>query len=158
MADKDFVIIDSAREEEQKKVLEQIVADNVCPFCPENLKKYHKKPIIKDGKYWTLTFNQWPYENTKHHFLAIHKTHIEHINDLLPEASQELFELFQYASKENNMPGGAFLMRFGSNPEYGTYGNSVLHLHAHLIEPDLENQKGEAIRFKIGDPKNRKNK
>ena len=47
-------------------------------------------------------------------------------------------------------------MRFGSS-EFGNFGSTVLHIHAHLIEPDLEQlEETEAWKFKFGQPKNYK--
>jgi diadenosine tetraphosphate (Ap4A) HIT family hydrolase len=149
---KTYIHIDQSRLPHQKVVMEKILEDGVCPFCPDHLLKYHKEPILKDGKFWILTKNQWPYENTKHHFLAIHKDHINHLSELTPEAGLELIEFFTWVSKEYNLPGGAMAMRFGSNPDHGNYGSSVLHLHAHLIEADLQNPSGEPVKFKIGQP------
>ncbi|MDO8510166.1 MAG: HIT domain-containing protein [bacterium] len=146
-----FVNIGEARLPEQKSVMEQIIKDGVCPFCPENLRRYHKEPTLREGKYWLLSKNQWPYEHTNAHFIAIHKEHIEHIKDLAPEAGAELVVLFAWAAREYNIPGGAVAIRFGES-EHGNYGSSVLHLHAHLIQPDLENPQGEKIKFKIGQP------
>jgi len=148
-----FIQKDNARTDHQKKVMEEIGKEGHCPFCRENLDKYHKKPIIKEGKFWLLTENQWPYDNTKHHLLAIYKKHIEHIEELENGASEELLQLFITKAKKRSMPGGAICIRFGSNPEKGNYGNTVLHLHAHLIEPDLDNPKKEKVKFKIGHPK-----
>lgn len=145
----------AVRRKDQEKIMRKIDDDNVCPFCKENLLKYHKKPIIKEGKYWYLTDNQWPYEKIKHQLLAIHKKHIEHISDLELEAGSELLEMFSEESKKRNIPGGGIAIRFGSNKEFGNYGSSVLHLHAHLIEPDLEKlEQSEAWKFKFGQPKN----
>ncbi|HZS43160.1 MAG TPA: hypothetical protein VFA52_02995 [Candidatus Paceibacterota bacterium] len=154
--DQNFVELSNARREDQKKVLEQIIADGVCPFCRENLVKYHKNPILKEGKYWLLTENQWPYIYTKHHYIAIYKTHQESIIDIDSEAGSELIKLFQELVRQENIPGGAVAIRFGSNSKFGNYGSSVRHIHAHLIEPDLENPEKIAIKFKIGDPKGRK--
>ncbi len=147
------------RREDQRKVMEEIARQDHCPFCMENLAKYHKRPIIKDGKYWVLTENQWPYENVKHQLLAIHKAHIEHIRDLEPAAATELFEMFKDEAAKRDMPGGGIAMRFGSNPDKGNYGSTVLHLHAHLIEPNLETMsETESFKFKFGQPKNYKSK
>jgi diadenosine tetraphosphate (Ap4A) HIT family hydrolase len=118
--------------------MEEIAANGHCPFCAENLSKYHKKPIIKEGKYWILTDNQWPYENIKHQLLAIYKTHIEHIKDMDPNAGTELIEMFKEEAIKRNIIGGGIAMRFGTNPEKGNYGSTVSHIHAHLIEPDLD--------------------
>lgn len=147
--------MDNIRREDQKKVMDEIAEQKHCPFCPENLFKYHKKPIIKEGKYWVLTDNQWPYEKIKHQLLAIYRSHIEHISEMEPAAGAELIELFKDEAVKRNIPGGGIAIRFGSNPEHGSYGNSVLHIHAHLIEPDLEAlAPDEAWRFKFGQPKN----
>jgi diadenosine tetraphosphate (Ap4A) HIT family hydrolase len=154
---KKFVQKENTRKEDQKNVYNKIEGEGHCPFCEENLLTYHKLPIIKTGKYWTLTNNQWPYDKIKNQLLAVYKTHIEHIQEMDPEAGKELIELFSEECKKRNIPGGGIAMRFGSNPELGTYGSSVLHLHAHLIEPDLGALKSdEAWKFKFGQPKNYK--
>ncbi|MEX2368999.1 MAG: HIT domain-containing protein [Candidatus Paceibacterota bacterium] len=152
MSENKFIDKNHARLEDQKQVMEQIDDDGVCPFCEENLAKYHKKEIIEQGDYWLLTENQWPYDNTLNHYLVIYKEHIEHINDLSPEAGRELIELFQLASKKGHIKGGGLTMRFGVPNEDGNYGSTVTHLHAHLIEPDLS--AGEKVKFKIGHPNN----
>ena len=142
------------RRDDQRKVMEEIKKQGHCPFCRENLDKYHKNPILKEGKYWLLTENQWPYEKIKHQLLAIYKAHIEHLKDIDPEAGKELFEMFAEESRKRNMAGGGVAIRFGTS-EHGNYGSSVAHIHAHLIEPDLEALgESEAWRFKFGEPKN----
>lgn len=152
---KKFIILENSRTDDQKVVMNQIAKENHCPFCPENLQKYHKKPILKKGKYWILTDNQWPYEKIKHQILAIYKSHIEHISEIDPAAGEELFQMFKEESSKRRIPGGGIAIRFGSNPEHGSYGNTVLHIHAHLIEPDLDLlDTNEAWKFKFGQPKN----
>lgn len=152
----DFINMNAIRREDQKIVMKEIKKQGHCPFCRENLEKYHKNPILKEGKYWLLTENQWPYEKIKHQLLAIYKTHIEHIEDIDPEAGKELFEMFAEEATKRNIPGGGVAIRFGKS-EHGNYGSSVLHIHAHLVEPDLEAlSESEAWRFKFGEPKNYK--
>ncbi|MBU6231784.1 MAG: HIT domain-containing protein [Patescibacteria group bacterium] len=151
-----FINTAAIRREDQRKVMEEIEKNDHCPFCRENLSKYHKNPIIKEGKFWLLTENQWPYEHTKHQLLAIYKTHIEHLNEMDPAAGAELIEMFQEESKKRHIQGGGLAMRFGSS-EDGNYGSSVLHIHAHLFEPDLKAlASDEAWRFKFGQPKDYK--
>ena len=153
-----YIQMTAVRREDQKKVMEEIEKQGHCPFCIENLNKYHKNPILKEGKYWLLTENQWPYEKIKHQLLAIYKTHIEHIKEMEPEAGKELIELFGEETEKRKIDGGGIAIRFGKSP-HGNYGSSVLHIHAHLIEPDLEAlDETEAWRFKFGQPKNYKKK
>jgi len=149
----EFVNLENSRVEEQKRVMEQIVKDGVCPFCPEHLAKYHKKPILKEGVHWVLTPNQWPYSGAKHHYMLFSKKHLETLEDLTPEAGAEMIELFQGLAKEIGLTGGALAMRFGNEMKFG---NSVKHLHVHLIEPDVENPEHEGLRFKISNPKVKK--
>ncbi|MFA6405020.1 MAG: hypothetical protein WCW03_03410 [Candidatus Paceibacterota bacterium] len=152
-----FINISNIRRDDQKRVMEKIATEKHCPFCSENIAKYHKKPIIKEGKYWILTDNQWPYEKVNNQLLAIHKTHIEHLSEMDPEAGIELIELFKDECNNRNIPGGGLVMRFGSNPEHGTFGNSVLHLHAHLIEPNLDAlDDDESWKFSLGKGKHHK--
>jgi len=149
-----FVDMSTVRHDKQRKVMEEIQRQGHCPFCRENLEKYHKNPILKEGKYWLLTENQWPYEKVKHQLLAIYTTHIEHLKDIDPEAGRELFEMFAEESRKRGLEGGGVAIRFGTS-EHGNYGSSVAHIHAHLIEPDLEALgETEAWRFKFGQPKN----
>lgn len=151
-----FINMNAVRREDQRKVMRVIEAEGHCPFCIENLEKYHKNPILKEGKFWLLTDNQWPYEKIKHQLLAIYKTHIEHIKEMEPEAGKELLEMFNEVCRERNIEGGGVAIRFGKS-EYGNYGSSVLHIHAHLIEPDLAKlEESEAWKFKFGQPKNYK--
>ncbi|MCR4278415.1 MAG: hypothetical protein NUV81_00735 [bacterium] len=149
-----FVQMSAVRREDQRGVMEEIEKEGHCPFCVENLQKYHKNPILEEGEFWFLTENQWPYEKIKHQLLAIHKTHIEHISELDPMAGAELIRMFSEESKKRGIEGGGVAIRFGSSPD-GNYGSSVLHLHAHLIEPDLKALgETEAWKFKFGQPKN----
>lgn len=145
--DTTFVDLDNSRLDEQRKVMEHIIDNAECPFCLGNLKKYHKQPILKEGKFWIITPNQWPYENTKLHLLAIYKTHAETLSDMDPAAGEELIRLFSEIETEQNIPGGAFSVRFG-NTNYSA--GSVKHLHAQLFVPDITKENFEPVRIKIG--------
>lgn len=126
----------NARGELQRENMEKIAADGVCPFCPEHLKKYHEPPILREGKYWVITPNMYPYENTEHHLLFITKEHISDSVDLSKEAWAELQELLKWVIKENGVAGGTLLMRSGDMKKTGS---TVLHLHAQFIvgsDPD----------------------
>lgn len=145
-----FVDLDNARLGEQKQVMREIIAAGHCPFCLENLRNYHKQPIIKETPHWLVTFNQWPYEHTKQHFLLIYKEHAEKLNELDPTAGQELIELVAWLEKEYQVPGGGWAMRFGdTNYSAGT----VAHLHVQFISPDIEEDNFEPVRLKIGKTK-----
>mgnify|MGYP001788399472 CR=1 FL=1 len=139
--------MDNVRLEEQGQVMQKIIEQDHCPFCPENLAKYHKLPLLKQGKFWTLTPNQWPYSHCRLHLLAIATQHVETLQDLDPEAGKELIEMFQWVEHEYAVSGGGFAMRFGdTNYSAGT----IKHLHAQFIFPDITAPDYEPVRFKIG--------
>jgi len=142
-----FVDLDNARLDEQRQVMQEIVSQEHCPFCMENLRKYHKQQILKDGKYWILTPNQWPYDFTKVHLLAILKEHATTLAEIPAEAGHELFEMMTWAEKEFKTPGGAIGMRFGDTSHSA---GTVNHIHAQFIIPDLEKPGFVPVRFKIG--------
>lgn len=149
MKKKQFVDLDNARYEDQRQIMEEILKVGHCPFCQGNFEKYNTEPYLKDGQHWFLTYNKWPYENTKNHFLLITKEHVEAFSELSPAASAELFELASWAIQEFKMEGGALALRFGST-DYSA--GTVQHLHAQLIQPDIDapNYNEKPVRLKIG--------
>jgi ATP adenylyltransferase len=143
----DFVDLDNARVDEQRAVMKEIINQDHCPFCQENLRLYHKEPILKDGQYWIVTKNQWPYENTKLHLLAIYKSHAERLSELEPEAGTELLKFFAEIEQELQIPGGGFALRFGDT-DYSA--GTVAHIHAQFIWAEIETPNFTPVRFKIG--------
>lgn len=141
-----FVNLDNARFEDQKKVMEDIVDDGVCPFCEEHLTKYHKQEILRSGEHWLLTYNQWPYDNTTLHLLAIAKYHAVHLSDMKPGAAEELFDLLRWAETNFAISFGGVCMRFGDTKKTGA---TVDHLHAHFIVPEENLPKDKKVRFKV---------
>lgn len=129
------------------KVIEEIKKDGVCPFCPENLAKYHKKPILAEGKFWRLTENMYPYEGTKYHLLLIHREHVKDFDEITPEAWGETHHLVNEYFKQEKIPGGAFLMRFGDTKYTGA---SVSHLHINVISADIDRDDRKPILARIG--------
>lgn len=146
-SDTSFVEMANAREPEQKAVMEQIIADGICPFCQEFFQKYHQSPILREGEFWLITPNAWPYKHVKHHFLIIGKPHWEKLGDVPPEAGVELIEHLQWIEKEYDFPGGGVGWRFG---DLLHSGGTVKHLHLQVIMPDLEDPQYEPVRIKVG--------
>ncbi len=120
-------------------VIAQISKNNVCPFCPDQLNTYHKKPIIKNGKFWLATENMYPYHGAKEHLLLIHKEHIESLSELDSVQWGELKQILDALIDERNIPGAALIMRSGQTAYTGA---TVNHLHAQLVsgsgDPDAE--------------------
>lgn len=116
-----------------EKVIKTIAMNGVCPFCPDQLSKYHKNPILSEGKFWKVTDNMWPYKATKHHILFILKDHLTEFSELSAEAWAELGELYKKEITARDIGGGTLMFRFGDTLYTGA---SVRHLHAHLIQSD----------------------
>ena len=136
-----------ARTEEQKKLMSQIEADGVCPFCEAHFRQYHPKPILKETNSWFLTENMSPYEGTTQHYIFVYKpAHITVPSDLTPQSRVELFDLVDWVIKEYKIPGGGLFMRFG---EGGYNGSSVEHLHAQLITGVQKAEDTEGLKVKL---------
>lgn len=122
-----------ARTKEQFDAMQATVGKGICPFCPPYNWKY---PAIKEGKYWILKPNDFPYKHTSHHLVLLLKEHGNE-NDVAPvnaEAWAEFGEMVQWAIKEYNLPGGGIVIRFG-HPDYNA--STIRHLHAHIQVGDL---------------------
>lgn len=128
-------------------VISQIQKDGVCPFCPEQLSKYHKNPIIEETKHWLVTNNMYPYKNAKHHILLIHKEHIGTIQEISPAAWTDLQEIFLRAIERSKIPGGTLVLRFGDTKFTGA---SVTHLHANIVSSDPDNPEYTPMLARIG--------
>lgn len=140
------VNLNNARFDDQRQVMQEIIAENVCPFCPDHLEKYHKEPILRRGEHWTITPNQWPYKHTRLHLLAIASHHAESLSDLKPGSMDELLAHFQWAELTYKVAAGGLAMRFGDAKKNGA---SVNHLHAHFIVPEENLPPDKKVRFKI---------
>lgn len=144
---KDFVILDNARTQEQRLVMDEILQKGECPFCRGNLP--NRNEVIKKGNYWFLIPNLWPYDNTRIHLLAIHEQHAESLGDVPSEEWWDLFQLLRWAENEYKIRGGCIGIRFG-DPSLNA--GTIRHLHAHLIVPeitDTHDQDYKTVKLKI---------
>lgn len=148
--DQKFVNLRNAKRASDKKkyskVIEQIKNDGVCPFCPDQLLKYHKNPVIEENSSWIASKNMYPYKGAKHHIIFIHKKHITSINEIKPKAWTELQRIISLTIKKLKIDGGTMFIRFGDTRYNGA---SVSHLHAHLISPQSKNPKRSPVLVRI---------
>ncbi len=128
-------------------LMERIAQDGVCPFCAEHVRKYHPKPILKETDHWFFTENMSPYVGTKHHFIFIYKpSHITTLSELPPEGWTDLHTILDWATAEYAIAGGTFALRFGASTRLS---NSVAHLHAHFLEPDIDDPEHPGVKFPV---------
>jgi len=131
---------------EYQKVMKEIVAEGVCPFCPETF-KWHTKPILKRFGGWLITENFSPYENAKFHFLIVGEIHKEKISEFTPSDWKSITDLIAWVTEKYNIKGGGVTMRFGDSLYTGA---TVKHLHLHLISPVVAGGKAKPVYFPIG--------
>ena len=142
------IALQFARTKGYKKILQNIIASNKCPFCPDNF-KYHNKPILKIFNGWMATENAWPYAGTKRHFIIISVKHKNKFSDITPKDFQAVQYLANWLIKKYNIKGGGLTLRFGDQIYTGA---TVSHMHFHLIQPQLKpkTKKAKTIWFAIG--------
>ncbi len=119
-----------------------------CPFCKEAFKNL-KKPVLKKEKGWFATTNNWPYKNSRRHFLIISKKHKEKMGDFKKSDFQSVIKLSNWLVKKYKIKGGALTLRFGE-PVYS--GSTVRHSHFHLISPrmNVKTKRAKIVTFSIG--------
>jgi diadenosine tetraphosphate (Ap4A) HIT family hydrolase len=132
-SNKSILNLNNSRKKEQIEVMKKIISDGVCPFCEENIEKYHTKPILFKTDRWIVTENAWPYDGAKKHWLLIYKFHIEHTKEIDGMGWKDIGEILKRLEKEEDLDYGTFLMRFGDTAKTGA---TVLHVHLQLIQSD----------------------
>ncbi len=142
--------LDNARWPEQKAKMLECLQAGTPPLLPENIVKDGVQFIIKQGKYWYITKNRWPYDHTKQHYLIVANQYWTKLADIVPEAGDELITLVNWLSKELQVPGGALCLRFGDT-NYS--GGTIDHLHWQFIVPDIQDPDYSPVRFVIGKKK-----
>lgn len=146
--DKEHVNVEnSKRDADYSELLKKIKEEGVCPFCPDNLQKFHPNPILKESKHWKVTENAFPYDGTKHQFLLIHKKHIEFFKEISDEGWVELRQLIKWLEDNYEFQAGSLLLRFGHTKKTGA---SVQHIHAQIIHSDPDNSNYEPVVTRIG--------
>ena len=108
------------------KKLAVLAKDAICPFCIENIKKYHNNPVIEESL-WLVTENLFPYTKGKHHILLITKRHVTKVEKLQKREWGQLFELVTKYLTEKSILNGGFFVKFGNT-------TTVKHLHFHIVQ------------------------
>lgn len=147
MKKSELMNLNNARSEDQLIRMKRLKNLGVCIFCKKHLEKYSKVPIIKDGKYWVIRKNDYPYEGSKIHLLLVYKKHIDSIEKISKEAMLEFFDYIKWVNKKFKIPGATILMR--SNDSKYT-GATITHLHTHIISGYPKNKKSKPILAAVG--------
>lgn len=103
-----------------------------CLFC--NLELVKEQPVAAHGG-WLAKKSDFPYPNTKQHFILFPTRHVMHECELTEADATDQHRLMRQLCEEFGINGGATFGRFG-DPRYN--GSSVPHMHAHLLTPSGE--------------------
>jgi diadenosine tetraphosphate (Ap4A) HIT family hydrolase len=136
-----------ARDPKQHEIMQHLLEEGICPFCYEHFVTYHREPIEKEGKYWLITKNDFPYEGSSAHYLLIFKDHITDLSDISSDAWKEFGEYAKYLREKIETPGASLFMRFGDT---NYTGGTIDHLHAHLIAGGNEDEAKEKLKVNLG--------
>jgi ATP adenylyltransferase len=147
MATKKHLNMMNARFPEQLSQMKDLEKKGICPFCRKNFEANHREPILREGKNWLVTKNDYPYEGSKLHLLLVYKKHVDSIEKISEKDINELFGHIKWVKKEFKIPGGAFVMRFG-DMHYN--GATIYHLHSHIITGYKQKSTAESLKIKIG--------
>ena len=143
----EFLNFKHVRVNKQREQMEQIKKDGVCPFCIEHFTKYHEAPIEREGDWWILSKNDFPYSGTSIHYILVYKRHITQPSDINPDAWVEFGEHLSFLNKKYAKDGGSIFMRFG-NTDYT--GASIDHIHAQFIVGGSHSNEVEKLKVSLG--------
>ncbi len=133
-----YIYPPNARKQEQLDIMMDKEYNNLDPLDPSII----EQEILFSTKYWYISKNRFPHQDTGEQFLIIAKDGIYDINDMNDEMWNELKTIWLTMTQDYNIPGGALCFRFGKQELSGA---SLKRLHAHLVMP-TDNK----IRFPIG--------
>ena len=134
-----YIYPPNSREQEQLDIMMRDEYSDKDPLDP----KYIENDIAFETDYWSVSWNKYPYEGAKKHFLIVIKQPVYDLVDLTPEMWFDLQTVLVRLKNEYGVVGGAFCMRYG---DPALSGASLKRLHAHAILPD----DGCKVAFKIG--------
>lgn len=124
--------IGNVRTPKQYTHMQATVGQGICPFCdPE---RYQDGKILREGGYWRIVHNDFPYKHHQQHILIVPINHVTDISQIDAMMWTELLTLFQWAVGKFQIPGGGLVMRFG---DLAYNAGTIAHLHVHIQVPDL---------------------
>jgi diadenosine tetraphosphate (Ap4A) HIT family hydrolase len=142
----------AARADDQLRYMRRLQSEGICVFCPENVERFHARPMHARGKHWYVTENAFPYKGTRAHYLIVSNAHVRSFEELPDEAGAELWAIRRELAARLAPLATATVERSG-DMRYN--GGSVAHLHVHFVALDADPE--SAVRFKVsrdpGDPR-----
>lgn len=124
--------MDNARVGEQIRRMKALKKAGVCYFCRKGSKiKVTTPKIIKEGKCWYITPNNFPYKGSVHHCLIVPKRHIRDLTEISKHEASELYsEMIVWLKKHFKVKGYSIFTRSG---DMNFTGATLDHLHFHFL-------------------------
>ncbi len=126
---------ENARDEQQRKQMEEANATGSCPFCDIdwgiNTETYQGIKLLQ-GMHWRFWPSAYPTPHSEHHLLLVAREHVTDMTKLHHGAWSEMGRLLTWATEQFGITGGGIVMRFGP---FEKSAGTVAHLHVNLIEP-----------------------
>jgi ATP adenylyltransferase len=136
-----------ARVEAQVERMKDLESRDVCAFCAEYIETETVSRIELETEHWVVKMNDYPYKNTKYHFLIISKPHVKAVSELSEAARSEFLNVVNTVGNKYKLKYYAVGLRSG-DMRYN--GGTVEHLHGHLIVGDHKKASVDPVRFKVG--------
>ena len=136
--------LEAARDDEQRRYMEELEAAGICIFCPDHVETPHAQPVEHRGEHWYVTKNAFPYPGTVAHYLIVPYRHVPSFDELPDEAGAELWAIRRMLKERLGSPATATVERSGA---MRMNGGSVAHLHTHFVALDESPEK--TVRFRV---------
>lgn len=125
--------LEAGRDDAQIRQMEDLERRGVCVFCSKHFAAEHREPVYRDGDFWYLTGNDYPYESTTLHLLLVAKAHVASLSELPSEALAEFGQFLALVERDWKLTHCGIGMRSG---DFRYNGSTIEHLHAHIIVVD----------------------
>ena len=110
--------------------MKSYLKSGTCHFCRKDFEKKHNSPIIREGKHWFITPNDYPYKGSTHHYFIVSQKHITGFEKIPSEASSELIKMVAWLKKHLKVSGYSLFIRSG---DLAYTGATLDHIHFHFL-------------------------
>jgi diadenosine tetraphosphate (Ap4A) HIT family hydrolase len=121
--------LDNARDDEQRRRMQEADSKGVCYFC-ELFRKPGEEKFLFIGNHWFIKKNDFPYTGSVHHYLIVSQKHLTTVEQLSGEPASELFEAIRFLSANLDASGFSLFVRSG---DMAFTGASLAHLHFQFL-------------------------
>ncbi len=138
--------LENSRTDEQRQEMLRLEADGICIFCPQHLEQDRQQGILRRTNHWTVTPNEYPYQETKLHLLLVPDEHVADLIDLSAEAQREFWQVLEWIRDHYSLTYYGLGSR---NGDCRYTGGTIYHVHVHVLVGDVENPDHTGVKMKL---------